>query len=50
MLHDQISIDADHSGMVKFSSDHDPNYEIVFERLEECVQNGRDVRGSMECL
>jgi hypothetical protein len=38
-FHDQISLDADHSGMVKFNNEYDSKYVSVLVRLKECVEN-----------
>ena len=37
-IHMQIPIDADHSTMVKFSDNSDPDYSTVRDRLYECVK------------
>lgn len=37
-LHDQISIDADHSAIVKFTDPDDPHYQMVEGRLQDCVK------------
>lgn len=36
-FHNQIPIHADHSGMVKFNSDDDVNYEMVLAGLTTCI-------------
>lgn len=46
-VHDQISLNADHSGMVKFNNNFDGNYVSVVVRLRECVKNGLQVPDSL---
>lgn len=36
-IYDQLSIDADHSDIVKFSDTSDPNYSIIESRIRDLV-------------
>ncbi|VUC26118.1 unnamed protein product, partial [Clonostachys rosea] len=40
MTYDQISIDADHSGIVKFEDQSNPDYVIIASRLTQLVEKG----------
>lgn len=41
--HNQISINADHSDIVKFTREDDPDYVTVASRIKTLVRDGPDV-------
>lgn len=44
--HNQIAINADHSDIVKFATEYDPDYVTVASRIRTLVRDGPDIVGA----